>query len=352
VPGDVSPLPGSGLKAPAVPQSADSTRAAARGSAPADPSLAKVVGTTLRLWLRRRVLRVSDGASVGALRWASVSIVILLVAGGGAALALGLSGSHRASAGPHSSPRPAAAVRAAQARAMAAEHAAATWIAGQVAAGAGVGCDPAMCADLQSAGLPAAQAVVIEAGSGLPGIGGLLVVTAAIRDQDGPELAAQASRVIASFGTGAALVQVRSTTTGTAAAYQAALRQAIAASRTAGRALARDGRLRLYGVSRQQLLSGLVDPRLLVVLRRMLAAYPVYVTGFGDAGPGAGWPAQLRSVHLDGLVRGTGKHRVSDLSGVLRLLRGQRAPYRAILRAGQAGGRVTLTVEFPAPSPA
>jgi hypothetical protein len=351
VPGDVSPLPGSGLKAPAVSQSAESAGAAARGSAPADPSLAKVVGTTLRLWLRRRVLRVSDGASVGVLRWAGVSIVILLVAGGGAALALGLSGTHRAPARPQPSPRPAAA-RATQAQVMAAEHAAATWIVGQVAAGTGVGCDPAMCADLQSAGLPAAQQVVIEPSSSLPGIGGLLVVTAAIRNQDGPELAAQASRVIASFGTGPALVQVRNTTTGTAAAYQAALRQAIAASRTAGRALARNGRLRLYGASRQQLLSGLVDPRLLVVLKRMLAAYPVYVTGFGDAGPGAGWPAQLRSVHLDGLVRGTGKHRVSDLSGVLRLLRGERAPYRAILRAGQAGGRVTLTVEFRAPSPA
>jgi hypothetical protein len=88
------------------------------------------------------------------------------------------------------------------------------------------------------------------------------------------------------------------------------------------------------------------------VLGRLLAAHPVYVAGFGDAGPGARWPSELRAVNIIDLGRGTGKHRVSDLSSVLRLLRGQRSPYRPLVRQTHSPrGRITLTIEFPAPSP-
>jgi hypothetical protein len=297
---------------------------------------------------------VRDDAGIGALRWTAVTVAVLLVAGALAGgLAAGQPASHPAPIRPrHHAPPAPPAISPAQARTTANEQAAAAWIVSQVSAGATVGCDPAMCADLQSAGFPAGQQATVEPASALPGGAALVVATAAVRADPGLQLATAAPQVIASFGAGAQVVQVRVVSTSAPAAFRAAVKGAVAADRKLGRTLSRDRRLHLYGSSRHELLTGLVDRRLLVVLGRLLAAHPVYVAGFGDAGPGARWPSELRAVNIIDLGRGTGKHRVSDLSSVLRLLRGQRSPYRPLVRQTHSPrGRITLTIEFPAPSP-
>jgi hypothetical protein len=337
---DLAPQSGPRLDVPAGPDGA-------RAQDPAQPSWARVVGTTLRLWLRRRVLRLADDASVGALRWVGVTAAVVVLAGVTGVVAVGLAKSPASTRPRHPAPKPNPAIALTAAN----ERAAATWLAAQVSSATTVACDPAMCGDLTAAGFPAARESALELGGSLPATAGMVVATPVIQSEASAELAARAPLVLASFGTGAARVQVRAFGAGTGATYLAAVRHQMAASGKTGRGLLRNRRLHLFGAARAEVASGRVDPRLLVVLGRLAAAYPIDVTAFGDSGPGAGWPSQLRSVSIDGLVRGTGRHKVSNVRAVLRLLHGQRAPYRASVRQQQsAGGRVMLIIQFPAPS--
>src|SRR5580693_4762700 len=88
VSGDISPPGGSRLEAPARP-GGGRARSAGTLRSSAEPSMVKVLGTTVRLWWRRRILRVADGARLGSLRWTVLAIVVALVAAGGIALGLG-----------------------------------------------------------------------------------------------------------------------------------------------------------------------------------------------------------------------------------------------------------------------
>jgi hypothetical protein len=338
VSGDVSQHPG--IDAPG--RHGESGPAARRPAVP-EPSLARVLGTTLRLWWRRRVLRVPDGAGIGMLRWTGLVVVVLVLAAAGTAL--GVAASRPAPARHHiAAPRPDPVL----VRTSANERSAAAWIAAQVAQGTPVGCDPDMCARLQSAGLPATQDAVLQAGSALPP-SAVVVGTPALRSDLGGALAAGAPETLASFGTGRAQVTVLVTPATTAAAFVSSGKQAFAASAAAGRALSHDANLHLSAAGRHVLISGQVDMRLLVLLQRLVAAHPVYLVSFGDTGPGATWPAQLRSVTIDGFAQG--KHKASDLSATLKLLRRQRAPYRAAVQEVATTGGMSLVIQVPAPSP-
>ncbi len=355
--GDRLPQPGPGLKVSARPDEPASAAGPARRPSSPEPSLARVVATTLRLWLRRRVLRVADNARIGALRWTAVTAVVLIVAAGVAGgVAIALPRSRAVPPTAHAHRHAAPPITPAQAESRADEQAAAAWIVAQVAAGTTVSCDVAMCTALQTAGFPATQLVMLAPGSTLPaaskhGSAGLVLETAAAQADLGAQLPAAAPQVLASFGTSPEVVQVR-VIGSTPVAFRAAARAAIAADARSGRNLARNRRLHLPGAARAQLGSGLVDPRLVFVLSELVAAKPVYVTGFGDADPGVAWPAELRSVTITGFVRGSGRHRVDILGAVLRLLRSQPARYRAVIQQGTGpGGEPTLTLEFLAPGP-
>jgi len=341
VSGDVSPHPG--IDAPGRHDGGDP---GGRRQGLAEPSLARVLGTTLRLWWRRRVLRVADGARIGAARWTALIVVVLVVAAAGTAIGV-------AQARPAPAPRLAVSHRPdpVAVRTAANEQSAAAWVVAQVAPGTVVGCDPGMCVQLQSAGLAATQDAVLQPGGTLPA-GAVVVATPALRASLSAQLTASAAETLASFGAGQEQVQVVLTAVTTTTAFAAAAKHALAASASAGRALDHNARLHMSGALRHVLTGGDVDMRLLVLLQRLLAAHSVHVVGFGDTGPGATWPAQLRSVTIDGFVQGSGKHQVSDLAAVLKLLRSQRAPYRASLQeVPAANGEVTLVIQVPAPSP-
>jgi hypothetical protein len=345
VSGDTAPQSGPGLEAPVRPDGAAKSHLGHRKT-PVEPSLVRVVGTTARLWVRRRILRVADGSSVGPLRWTALSVAVLVVVGG---IAAGAAAGLRTRGATSPPPRHVTAAKPDPARAelTANEQAAASWIAAQVSPAAAVECDTEMCGDLAGAGFTTAQQLALSAGATLPPGALIVVSTPLLRGALGSQIGARTPAVAASFGSGAQLVQVRVGGTRSAAAYQSALRHEVSASGRAGRSLTGSPRLHLYGNSQAEIISGRVDPRLLVLLRRLITQYPVYVTAFGDAGPGASWPATLRAVSIEASF-GTGKKRVTETAGLERLARRQKAPYRAGVRVLQAAaGRVIVILTFP-----
>ena len=346
VSGDISPPGGSRLEAPARPGSGRAHNVAGRRPPRADPSIVRVLATTVRLWWRRRVLRVADGARLGALRWSAVAVVIAVVAAGG--VALGLAGSPPAVPArhvpPHSGPT------AAQLLTEANEQSASSWLDGQLAAGTQVGCDPAMCGYLQHSGILAAQVVVLKPGAAVPGAAAFVISTPALRGRGGAALAAAAPEAIASFGTGQQRVDVLVASPGGAAAFLSAAQQAITASARTARALLRNRQLHVGPGTRRELVSGQVDQRLLGLLHQLVAAHPVFVAGFGDSDPGASFPAQLRSITIDGLTRHVGKRRISYLKADLKVLRRQ-VPSQGFSwhQVKRANGSAALLIQVPVP---
>jgi hypothetical protein len=344
---DISPSGGPRLDTPAR---ADGERygphrAAGRPS-PAEPSLVRVAATTLRLWWRRRVLRLQDGRRVGVLRWSVLAVVVVVLAAAAIAVTVAGTGSHPAAA-PPKKPRPAPPT-AAQLQTVANEQAASSWVQAQVDPGAPLGCDPSMCGYLAEAGVSAASQVVFGHGADVPGTAAFVVSTPVLRSQSGDSLANGATEVVASFGSGRERVDVLVAASGTAAAFLQAAQQAQHASAKLGRSLARNRRLKEGPNTRHELTTGQVDRRLLVVLKQLLAAHSVSLAGFGDADPGASWSAPLRSMTIDGLVRHVGKRRVNLVGADLKLVQGLHPPYTATAQQiTRARGGASLVIQVP-----
>jgi hypothetical protein len=325
----------------------------------AAPSWITVIGTTLRLWVRRRVLHVPDTGRIGTARRAGVAavIVVALVAAA-VAVVVALTGapaSQRASqhaAAPALTPAQKQARAAAAAQAVANGAAAATWVAAQVSRQTIIGCDPATCADILADGYTSGGQVVLQPGVSLPAAGAVVVATPAVRAQYGARLAAAAPAVIAAFGAGPQAVQVRVVVPGGQAAYSQAATSAMMARRNAGIKLLGDGRVRVGPAAREELTAGLVDLRLLTVLNRLAARYPVYINHFGDSGPLADSSAPLRLAEIVGLTSKHAPRQASELAAVERLLEDQPSGYQAALTPlSLPRGKYGLKIQFPAPSP-
>jgi hypothetical protein len=326
-----------------------------------DPPWIKVIGTTIRLWLRRRVLRVPDSGRIGTRhlgRIAAVLAAVLVVAGGAVAITLTV---HAHADGSHSQ---SSAIRlkriraqtiaraAAAAAAQANGEAAARWIAAQAGHGLVIGCDQATCAAIQAAGYPTGGQVVLQPGVRLPGPGSLIVVTPAVHAQYGARLSIVAPAVIASFGAGAQAVRIAVVVPGGQQAYSRAARKALAARRRAGRMLLQDSKVHARGAVRTDLRSGRVDPRLIIALRRLAARYAVHVVHFGDAGPQAGRAVPFRMAEVAAAGSGSGRRADGNLRGMEKLLKSEPARYRAkLLQRRLAGGAAVLEIKFLAPSP-
>jgi hypothetical protein len=234
---------------------------------------------------------------------------------------------------------------AALAAATASRQQAAAWIAAQAGRSVIVSCDPLMCAALQQRGFPAANLSPLGAGTTDPLGSGLVVSTAAVRAELGSRLASvYAPVVLASFGAGAAQVQVRAIAVGGAAAYMSAENADLHAREAAGKQLVHNSNLYGPPAARVELGAGRVDSRLLITLAALTHRYAVHVRSFGDSGPGAAAMAPLRSMTIT--VPGS-----NYLSQVEAFLRAQRAPLLALTTVSRAGKVTVLTIEFTAPSP-
>jgi hypothetical protein len=349
VSGDISPPGGSWLDTPARPGGQPGRTPAVGRPDRGEPSLARVVGTTLRLWWRRRVLRVADGARVGTFRWAAIAVALAVVAA--ACVTAALAGARAVPSPPphHVAVKP----TAAQLQALANERAAGQWIAAQVPAGTPLACDPGMCGYLVAAGVSDYMAIGsgrLAAGAAVPAGVAFVISTPALRKQAGSQLAAGAPEVIAAFGTGQGRVDVL-VPAASKAAFLETVQSQVAASAQLGRALARNRRLHISLALRAELGAGQVDQRLLIMLQHMLVAHTVEVIGFGDPDPGASWPAQLRSVTIGGLIHHQHGRLVSQLTGDVRVVHALQSAANATTQQITApGGGPELVIQVMASS--
>ena len=230
-----------------------------------------------------------------------------------------------------------AAAAAAQVR-----NSAAAWVARQVSAGVILACDPAMCSALVAQGVPAGNLLVLGPGVGDPLGSAIVLATPAVRAIFGGRLASvYAPEILASFGAGAARIEIRVVAPDGAAAYRRALAADRRARRRAAEQLLRNPRVGLTPSARAELDAGRVDARLLLTLATLAASEPLHIMGFSGAGPGASPDLPLRAAELRP-ARGT-------TARALAFIRAQRPPYLAARAALSPGG--ALTIEFAAPSP-
>jgi hypothetical protein len=294
----------------------------------AAPSWGRVLATTIKLW----VVRARGRQAV-----AVVAGVAVVTAG-----ALALSGVFAGTAAPAARTRAAstpAVPRATPHRAVpqpsAPQTAAAAWIAGQLSSDATIACDPAMCAVLQARGVDAARLMQMKPGSPDPR-GATVVVTAPAV----PQLTeAYAPAVIASFGSGAAQIDVRAAEPDGAAAYETALRADLAARMSAGSQLLRNNRIHFTAQDAAQLRAGEVDARLLATLAALSSQYSFTVAAFGDASPG------VAPLYRDVTITSTAR----NLTAALALVKAQVPPY--LPAQATITAPATLSIEFAAPSP-
>ena len=159
---------------------------------------------------------------------------------------------------------------------------AAAWIAGQVSSAATIGCDPLMCAALTAHGVAAGRLLPLgPAASSVPGAD---VIAASPLSRTG--LGQEAPALLASFGSGGGLIEVRAASPGGPASYQAALAGDVAARRSAGAQLLHSRRIEVGAQGTGQIQAGQVDSRLLIMLAVLASQRSWRVIAFGDASPG------------------------------------------------------------------
>jgi hypothetical protein len=219
---------------------------------------------------------------------------------------------------------------------------AATWVASQLSNAETVACDPLMCAALRAHGVAASRLVPV--GPDAAGADVVVASAAAAASAPGEQ---SAPVLLASFGSGASLVEVRTAPPGGSAAYQRAAAADLAARRSAGAQLLHSQRIGVAGPAAGQLQAGQVDSRVLIMLAMLASQHPWRVAGFAGTSPGVPLTgAPFREVTITGPDAG-------DLAASLAMVRAQRAPYQparaAIVRL--PGGQTALRIDFAAPSP-
>ncbi|HEV8220424.1 MAG TPA: hypothetical protein VGQ05_09195 [Streptosporangiaceae bacterium] len=292
------------------------------------------MATTVSLWAGRRAARLPHP------RLALILTVCVVVAAAAVVSVVQVSGTSSRTA---SASRPQAAPPAwARGAAGTARTQAATWAASQLSSAETVGCDALMCAALRAHGVAASRLVPVTSGTADADV--VVASASAAGQQSAPVL-------LASFGSGANLVEVRTAPPGGSAAYQRAVTADLAARRSAGAQLLHSQRIGVAGPAAGQLQAGQVDSRLLIMLAMLASQHPWRVVAFGGASPGvAGAP--FRQVTITGPDAG-------DLAASLAVVRAQRAPYQpaqaAIVRLpggqGAPSGQLALRIDFAAPSP-
>jgi hypothetical protein len=317
-----------------------------------EPSWPTVIATTVRLWLHRHPVA---GLKVTGWRLlALVACVVVAVSAAIAAIAVGSSttGTTTLSVRASSQAAPSSQIPASLQAATAARTSAAQWIAAQVGPDAIVACDPAMCAALQASGVGAGRLLVLGTSASDPLGSDLVVATPALRNQFGARLASvYAPVVIASFGSGAARIDIRAVAADGTAAYDSALAADRGARIAAGGQLIHNRHITMPAAAQAVLRAGQVDPRLLAMLAALAAQQPLQILAFGDPSPGASAGIPLRSVEMAPAKTGakTAAKTAARLRTMLSFLQAQQVPYlpmRAVLV-----GQSALSVEYAAPSP-
>jgi hypothetical protein len=316
-----------------------------RRTSRSEPSWPTVIATTVRLWLQRHPVA---GRKAGrGRRSVLVAALVVVIAAGVVVVVIGLPGasstasrtsvSRETSAGSTTS--------GALGASIATRAQAAKWVAQQIASSAIVACDPAMCAALQADGLPAARLLVLGTAAADPLGSDVVVATPALRNQFGARLASvYAPAVIASFGSGAAQIDVRAIAPSGAAAYESALAADQRARIGAGRQLLGNSHLEVSSSARAALRSGDVDSRLLITLAALAAQQHFRILSFDASSPGAA-SAPLRGAEL--APARAGAQAKAHLQSMLSFVDAQQAPFLPLYASVHDAD---LSFEYSAPS--
>jgi hypothetical protein len=335
--------------------------------ASAEPSWGQVLATTVRLWFSRRrsradlgrqrdVPRPSRHLSRRAARGLRLAVLLLALTGV-TVTALRLTGTSARAARSSSAGRshPARARQAASDGATATVRAqAAAWIAGQVSSDETIACDPVMCASLAAQGVDAGRLLAVGAATASLPNADVIVASPSIRKELGGQLSDDyAPRLLASFGSGADLIDVRAAFPGGATAYNVALKADNAARMSAGEQLLRSRRIMVSAQGAAELKTGAVDTRLLVMLAALASLQPLRVGAFGGASPGVTMPAADLPLREVTITSGDGRGGAAGLAPILAMVRAQRVPYHPAYATivDSPAGQAELLIEFAAPSP-
>jgi len=343
-------------------QPAETAAVARPAASTTEPSLARVLATTIQLWVTRRLRRLGLGrrrpphaAARAADRapsrspraWGWRLAAIVLAAAILALVAVQLSGVFSKPGSPgepaaHPGSNGASSLSAA---ALARDQAAA-WIVQQVGSGTIIACDPLVCSALLGHGIPAGRLLPLQSTAANPFGADLIVASPSVRSEYGSNLTSlYAPTLIASFGSGATRVDVRAIAPEGGAAYRAAGRSDLADRKEAGAQLVRNPRFHITAQGARQITAGQVDARLLVTLASLISQRTVTVGSFGDTGPGA--PVEFRQVTITGTGGGD-----AALTADLDQVRTQSAPYLPDSAAiVHPAGPNVLRIVFGAPSP-
>jgi Protein kinase domain len=226
------------------------------------------------------------------------------------------------------------------------------WIVQQVSRAATVSCDAQVCADLASKRF--LNLLTLGPTSNDPLGSSLVVATSAVRAQYGRRLATvYAPAVIASFGSGAARIDIRLVFPGGTTRFRAVAGPALQARKTADAELLTNTHIVVSPTARAQLLTGGVDPRLPLLLAAMAHGHRVRVVGFVDQSPGGGPASLLRSVDLAVAGKPSPSRRAAFERWVRSWLRVQRAQFRLAWSqpVTQRPGQIVMMIGYKAPSP-
>jgi hypothetical protein len=228
---------------------------------------------------------------------------------------------------------------------------AASWITAQVGRDEILACDAVMCADLAQHGFPAGNLNVLQPTAPDPYGSQVLIATGDVRNQFGSKLAFFAPTVIASFGSGAARIDVRVIAVDGAAAYEAALASDLRARINSGQQLLRNSNITVTAAARAQLASGEVDARLLTTIAFLAGEEPVSIVAFGSFAPGAAPGVPARWAYLaESTARTGGPGYLRSLEAFIADLRPPYVPIN-VTSLALPDGKQVLRIEYPAPSP-
>lgn len=231
---------------------------------------------------------------------------------------------------------------------------AARWVDRQVSHDAVIACDRAMCRALAGHGFPGRRLKLIGPGAPYPVRAQVVIETPAIRNLFGARRNAElAPAVLARIGRGSAAISIRVIAPRGAAAYQAQLRADIRQRRGEGAGLLTSSQVMASPIAREELISGQVDARLIVVLTALASVHPIDVLGFGTAFAGASPGLPLRTAELALDTPAAHLTRLDYLRFLLTQLDAEPDVYRPLTAEPVRGGTGThiFQMTFPAPSP-
>ena len=241
----------------------------------------------------------------------------------------------------------------------ASSQAAAGWVWSQVSRGTTMACDPHMCSALRQSGLPAGEEVQMGTNSQSLSGATLVAVTPILRHLFAarPSLGTDVAPVVlASFGSGPALVTIQPVAANGSAAYQAALRQAVQKRVQECQDLLNSGKVFPAPKARAALAAGDVDPRLLLVMEALIRqpeVGQVRISAFNNSGPGASPGVPYRTANLVAVNLHVNEPASLYRQQMIALLRAHATfpPFSHAQPVNLANGQIAVSITYPAPSP-